>query len=46
MGQLVEEVKLWNTPTIGAYLLWRFTKGYTKNHPTEDAPVALFTFRS
>lgn len=28
MGKLVEEVKEWNTPVIGAYLLWHFTQGY------------------
>lgn len=44
MGQLVEEVKIWNTPIIGAYLLWRFTQGYCKGHPTGDAPVGLLHF--
>lgn len=44
MGQLVEEVKLWNTPLIGSYLLWRFTKGYCENHPHGDAPVGLLHF--
>lgn len=44
MGKLVEEVKLWNTPIIGAYLLWKFTHGYCKGHPHGDAPVALLHF--
>lgn len=44
MGQLVEEVKLWNTPIIGAYLLWCFTKGYCSGHPSGDAPIALLHF--
>ena len=44
MGQLVEEVKLWNTPTNGAYLLWRFTKGYCDGHPKGDAPIGLLFF--
>lgn len=44
MGQLVEEVKLWNTPIVGAYLLWEFTKGYYKGHPNEEAPIALLHF--
>ena len=44
MGQLVEEVKLWNTPTVGAYLLWRFTKGYCDAHPSGDAPIGLLHF--
>lgn len=44
MGQLVEEVKLWNSPTIGAYLLWNFTLGYCNNHPSGDAPIGLLHF--
>jgi hypothetical protein len=44
MGEVLEEVKIWNTPIIGAYLLWRFTKGYTTMHPSGDAPIALLHF--
>ncbi len=44
MGLLVEEVKVWNTPLIGAYVLWCFTKGYCKNHETGDAPVGIMHF--
>lgn len=44
MGHIVDEVKLWNSPVIGAYLLWRFTKGYTNNHKNGDHPVALLHF--
>lgn len=44
MGRLVDEVKLWNTPIIGAYLLWRFTQGYCNSHPHGDAPIGLFHF--
>ena len=44
LGQLVEEVKLWNTPTVGAYLLWKFTKGYCDGHPSGDAPIGLLHF--
>ena len=44
MGKLVEEVQQWNTPTIGAYLLWKFTTGYCDSHPNGDAPVALLHF--
>lgn len=44
MGQLVEEVKLWNTPLIGAYLLWKFTQGYCKGHSNGDAPIGLLHF--
>ncbi|MDR0632203.1 MAG: DUF6521 family protein [Holosporaceae bacterium] len=41
MGKLVEEVREWNSPIIGAYLLWRFTQSYVHNHPTGDAPVVI-----
>ena len=44
MGELVDEVKLWNTPLIGAFLLWRFTQGYCKNHLYGDAPIGLLHF--
>lgn len=44
MGQLVEEVKLWNTPVIGAYLLWKFTIGYCEGHPNGEAPIGLMHF--
>ena len=42
--QLVEEVRLWNTPIFGAYLLWRFTQGYCLEHPNGDAPIVLLHF--
>ncbi len=44
MGQLVEEVRQWNSPSVGAYLLWKFTSGYCDSHPNGDAPVALLHF--
>ena len=44
MGLLVDEVKLWNTPIIGSYLLWKFTKGYCESHPNGDAPIGLLHF--
>lgn len=44
MGKLVEDVNEWNTPIIGAYILWRFTHGFVKNHPNGDAPVAILHF--
>ncbi|MHC1762521.1 MAG: three component ABC system middle component [Negativicutes bacterium] len=44
MGKLVDEVKLWNTPIIGAFLLWRFTQGYCNGHPHGDAPIGLLHF--
>lgn len=44
LGNLVEEVKIWNTPIIGAYLLWRFTQGYCDGHKVGDAPIGLLHF--
>ena len=28
MSSLASEIKEWNTPILGAYLLWKYTKGY------------------
>lgn len=44
LSNLVEEVKIWNTPIIGAYLLWRFTEGYCTGHEAGDAPIGLLHF--
>lgn len=44
MGQIVEEVRQWNTPIVGAFLLWEFTQGYCRDHPHGDAPVVLLHF--
>jgi hypothetical protein len=44
MGKLAVEVRQWNSPSVGAYLLWRFTSGYCDAHPNGDAPVALLHF--
>jgi hypothetical protein len=44
MGLIVEEVKLWNTPLLGAYQMWMFTKGFCEHHATGDAPVGLMHF--
>lgn len=44
MGQVVNEVKQWNTPIVGAFLLWKFTQGYCAGHRNGDAPVALLHF--
>jgi hypothetical protein len=44
MGQLVDEVKQWNTPLVGGFLLWRFTQGYCESHPLGEAPIALLHF--
>lgn len=44
MSKLIEEVQEWNSPTVGAYLLWKFTLGYFKANRESDAPVALLHF--
>jgi hypothetical protein len=44
LGKLVEEVKMWNTPINGAFLLWKFTQGYCNGHPHGDAPIGLLHF--
>lgn len=44
MSELLEEVRLWNTPAIGAYYLFRFTQGYVTAMEDGDAPIALYHF--
>lgn len=44
MGVLVEEVRVWNTPIFGAYLLWAFTRSYRSNHPEGEAPIGILHF--
>lgn len=44
MTELLNEVKTWNTPLIGSYLLWRFTQGYCEGHPHSSAPIGLLHF--
>lgn len=41
---LAEEVRIWNTPLYGAYLLWDFTTAYCEAHPNGDAPIGLLHF--
>jgi hypothetical protein len=44
IGLIAEEVRVWNTPLVGAFLLWKFTSGYCESHPNGDAPVAILHF--
>lgn len=44
MSNLVEEVRVWNTPVVGSYVLWRFTQGYTVHHSEGRPPVLLLHF--
>ncbi|SFE47816.1 hypothetical protein SAMN03003324_00615 [Pedobacter antarcticus] len=44
MSELLEEVRLWNTPAIGGYLLYRFTQGYVAGDSNGEAPIAIHHF--
>ncbi|RQO77769.1 hypothetical protein DBR40_07275 [Pedobacter sp. KBW01] len=44
MSELIEEVKIWNTPAVGAFLLYWFTKGFVSAHQEGAAPNALNHF--
>ncbi|MEC8812533.1 MAG: three component ABC system middle component [Pseudomonadota bacterium] len=44
MSNLAEEVRIWNTPIVGSYVLWRFTRGYTDHHPEGRPPILLLHF--
>lgn len=44
MSELLEEVRLWNTPAVGAFLLYRFTQGYILEQQTGAAPLAINHF--
>lgn len=41
MATLAEEYNEWNTPIVGAYLLWRFASEYVECHPGHQAPSFL-----
>ena len=44
MSSLAEEIRIWNTPIVGSYMLWRFTHGYTASHPEGFSPILLLHF--
>ena len=44
MKSLVDEVNEWNTPIIGAFLLWHFSLGYRRKHPMGESPFVLLHF--
>jgi len=44
MSRLVDDVRLWNTPAVGTYVLWRFTCGYADKSPDGSAPSVLLHF--
>lgn len=41
MGKLENEIKEWNTPLVGAYLLWCFAQSFVKNHSHSDSPTVI-----
>lgn len=44
MSTLAEKVRIWNTPIVGCYMLWRFSEGYTDKHPEGLSPIMLLHF--
>jgi hypothetical protein len=44
MSTFLEEYKEWNSPIIGAYLLWCFSRGFEKNQQEGAAPNILHLF--
>ena len=44
MSNLLDEIKEWNTPVVGAYLLWQFSSGYQKKHVNGESPVVYLHF--
>ena len=41
MAILLDEYREWNTPVVGAYLLWRFSAGYVNANPRHTPPPFL-----
>lgn len=39
---MMETIRMWNTPFIGAYHLWRFASGYASASNGRAAPLMLF----
>ena len=39
---MMETIRMWHTPYIGAYLLWRFASGYSSASNGRAAPLMLF----
>ncbi len=44
MGVLIDEVQEWNSPVLGAFLLWKFTVGYSDAHASGESPPVILTF--
>lgn len=43
---MIETIRMWNTPFIGAYHLWRFASGYHTVSGGRPAPLMLFFIAS
>ncbi len=43
MSSWADEIREWNTPLLGAYLLWNFTKGY-ESAGEKQSPAFLYHF--
>ncbi|MGN0842966.1 MAG: three component ABC system middle component [Kiritimatiellia bacterium] len=41
-ADMMETIRMWHTPYIGAYLLWRFASGYSSASSGRAAPLMLF----
>ncbi len=41
-ADMTETIRMWHTPYIGAYLLWRFASGYCTASSGRAAPLMLF----
>ncbi len=44
MARISEEVRNWNTPILGSYLLWRFSHGFANHHKFGESPIILYHF--
>ena len=44
MTNLACEVSEWNTPVVGAFLLWHFSLGYKQHNEMKDCPVVILHF--
>lgn len=41
MNSIEEEVRIWNTPLVNGYFLWRFVSGYADAHPSHEPPTVI-----
>ena len=41
MNSIEDEIRIWNTPLVSAYFLWRFVRGYVNEHAEHAAPSVV-----